>query len=386
MALSLYSASLFWLACDAGSAFPERHLLPYWLLFSIFAAGSLNFQRRHPTGSNTAPILAAAGVFIALMVGLRYEVGGDWITYEDILLMTGYSSFWTILKEADPGYGLVNWIAAQLGWQIWFVNLVCGAIFSWGLIKFARQQPNPWLAVLIAVPYLIIVVAMGYTRQGVAIGFILAGLAGIERSSLLRFAGYAFLAALFHKSAVVVLPLVALAATQRRIIIVPMLLGTAVLLYYLFLDAAVDRLVTNYVDAEYQSEGAAIRVAMNVPPAIIFLLFHKRFELAEQSRKIWRNLALASLAALVLLGLTTATTAIDRIALYLIPLQMFVLSRMPTAFGTRGGTNGMLLALVIAYSATIQLVWLNYATHATEWLPYRLFPLDREASLVPVTQ
>jgi hypothetical protein len=359
-------------------------LLPYWLLFSIFAAGSLNFQRRHPTGANTAPILAAAGVFVALMVGLRFEVGGDWMTYEDILLITGYSQFWTVVQEPDPGYGVLNWFAAQMGWQIWFVNLVCGAIFSWGLIKFARQQPNPWLAVLVAVPYLIIVVAMGYTRQGVAIGFILAGLAGIERTSLVRFAAYVAMAALFHKSAVVVLPLVALAATQRRIIIVPALLGTALLLYYLFLDAAVDSLMTNYVEAEYQSEGAAVRVAMNVPPALIFLLFHKRFQLSEQTHKIWRNFALASLFALVLLGLTTATTAVDRIALYLIPLQMFVLSRMPVAFGTRGGTNGMLVAFVIAYSATIQLVWLNYATHASEWLPYQVFPLDREANIVPV--
>ncbi|HZG09343.1 MAG TPA: EpsG family protein [Allosphingosinicella sp.] len=359
-------------------------MLPYWLLFSIFAAGSLNFQRKQAGGANSAPILAVAGLFVALMIGLRFEVGGDWANYEDILIVTGYTSFGAVLRESDPGYGVLNWTAARLGWQIWFVNLICGAIFSWGLIKFARQQPNPWLAVLIAVPYLIVVVAMGYTRQGVAIGFIMAGLAGLERSSLLRFATYVVLAATFHKSAVVVLPLVALAATQRRIIIVPALLGTALLLYYLFLDAAVDKLMTNYVDAEYQSEGALVRVAMNVPPAIVFLLFYKRFELREQSRKIWRNLALASLLALLMLGLTTATTAVDRIALYLIPLQIFVLSRMPLAFGSRGQANGLLIAFVIAYSAAIQLVWLNYATHASEWLPYQLFPLDHSAPLVPV--
>jgi hypothetical protein len=183
---------------------------------------------------------------------------------------------------------------------------------------------------------------------------------------------------------VVVLPLVALAATQRRIVIVPALLGTALLLYYLFLDAAVDKLMTNYVDAEYQSEGAAVRVAMNVPPALLFLMFSQRFQLAEQTRKIWRNFAYASLFALVMLGLTAATTAVDRIALYLIPIQIFVLSRMPVAFGNRGQANGLLIAFVVAYSATIQLVWLNYATHASAWVPYQLFPLDRDASLVPL--
>jgi hypothetical protein len=123
-----------------------------------------------------------------------------------------------------------------------------------------------------------------------------------------------------------------------------------------------------------------------VPPAILFLLYHKRFILSEQTKKVWRNFALASLFALVLLGLTTATTAVDRLALYLIPLQMFVLARMPVAFGTRGGTNGMLVAFVIVYSATIQLVWLNYATHASSWVPYQLFPLDREANIVPTVE
>jgi hypothetical protein len=263
-------------------------LLPYWLLFSIFAAGSLQLRRQAPIGPRqAAPVLAAAGVFIALMVGLRYEVGGDWINYQEILLQTTYVELGTVLLGSDPGYSFLNWAAVQIGWDIWFVNLVCGAIFSWGLIRFARQQPNPWLVIVVAIPYLVIVVAMGYTRQAVAIGFILAGLASVGRASLIRFGFYVILAAFFHKSAVVVLPLVAIAATQRRIIIIPALMATALLLYYLFLDAAVDTLMTNYVEAEYQSEGAAVRVAMNLPPAVLFLYFRKRFGLEGQLEKVW---------------------------------------------------------------------------------------------------
>ena len=80
---------------------------------------------------------------------------------------------------------LLNWFAGRNDLGIWFVNTVCGAIFSYGLIAFARSQPRPWLALVVAVPYLIIVVAMGYTRQAAAIGFAMLGLVQLSKGSFL---------------------------------------------------------------------------------------------------------------------------------------------------------------------------------------------------------
>jgi EpsG family len=350
-------------------------LLPYWLLLSVFAAGSIEYRRRGLIGTGSAPLLALAGLATALMIGLRFEVGGDWFNYIDIYNDFLYADFATSIARTDPGYALVSWVSVKLGYEIWFVNLVCGLIFSWGLIKFARRQANPWLAVLVAVPYLVIVVAMGYTRQGVAIGFILAGLSNVDRQSLGRFAVYVILAATFHKSAVIVLPLVALAATKQRVVTVGILIVTAALLYYLLVSDNVDRLMRVYVESGYGSEGAAIRVSMNLPPAFIFLMWQRRFGLPEQQRLLWRNFCIAAWIALLLLWRINASTAIDRIALYLIPLQMFVLARMPEAFGGRTG-NKQLAILVILYSALIQFVWLNYAAHSEYWLPYQLYPLN----------
>ena len=95
--------------------------------------------------------------------------------------------------------------------------MICAAIFVWGLMRFAEAQERPWLAVVVAIPYLVIVVAIGYTRQGVSIGLIMAGLASyVHKGSVLRFAAYVALAATFHKTAVVALPLVALANERGR--------------------------------------------------------------------------------------------------------------------------------------------------------------------------
>lgn len=348
-------------------------MLPYWILFAVFAAGSLEYRRRGLTGSTSNPILVAAAIGVVLMVGLRFEVGGDWETYRrifDFVRMTGQINF----AGADLAYTSLNWVGAKLGFEVWFVNLACAAVFVWGFWRFARQQPNPWLAFLIAVPYLIIVVAMGYTRQAVAIGIILAGLSVRDRISIVRFGLLLLLAVLFHKTAVVVLPLVGLASSRNRLVTMLFFFMLTIVLFYFFLSSSVDRMVTNYIGASFDSQGAFIRVAMNIPPAILFLVFKKRFALSPDAEKLWTNFSIAALVSIVLLLLLPSSTVVDRFALYLIPLQVFVLCRLPYIFSDRQRANGQLVVAVILYSAMIQFVWLNYAVYSRWWLPYQFYP------------
>lgn len=354
-------------------------MLPYWFLFSLCAAGALQYRPDLRQTKHGGPLLVGIALLILLMIGFRYEVGGDWINYMWTFNNLRYEELGDVLRMRDPGYALLNWSAHRMGADIWFVNVTCAAVFIWGLVKFVRQQPNPWLAVVAAVPYLIIVVAMGYTRQAVAIGFILAGMAGMrDRQSMLRFGFYVAAAAVFHRSAIVILPVVALAATKNRPLMLAMGAALAALLYYQFLDFEVDRLMNNYVVQNYDSQGALIRVGMNIPPAALFLLFQRRFGLSDFERKLWRNFALGAFAALGLLMLLESSTIIDRIALYLIPLQVLVFSRLPTAFPLRGKQNGQLTIIVIGYSALVQFVWLTEAAHAQFWVPYHFWPINSE--------
>lgn len=318
-------------------------------------------------------VLAAWACIV--FVGLRYQVGGDWRTYLQIYYSTVYASWLEALRLGDPGYMLLNKLGVVLGFDIWFVNLACAAIFGWGVARFAEQQPNPWLAFVVATPYLIIVVAMGYTRQAVAIGLLMAAIASFQKQSIIRFLVYSTLAVTFHKTAVVILPLIALSAVRYRvaIYIAAAVLGAALFLF--FLDTFLNELISNYVDGEMESEGTGLRVAMNLVPAIVFLVFQRRFVVDEQERLIWRNFALAAVATIVGLAILPSTTVIDRIALYLIPLQMFVLSRLPYAWSTRRSSDALMI-LVILYSAAIQFVWLNFAAHSEYWLPYRFFPFE----------
>ena len=363
-------------------------MYPYWLLFLIFALGAISTEvsrpawpvpvrgsavppTRGPTLGRELPLMLAA-IVTAVMIGLRFRVGADWdsyiIIYGDIQRL-GVSE---ALERWEPGYTLVNVVADEAGAGIWLVNLNCGLIFMYGVVQFAWRQPNPWLAVLVGVPYLIIGVGMGYTRQAVAIGCCMAGFAALSRGSFRKMVLWVLAAAMFHRTALVVLPLVTLSYTRNRFQTFLVLI-VGVYIAYKLLWTDIDKFQNLYIHRVYEAQGSGVRLAMNITPAVIFLAASRRFGLNEDERRIWRNVSvLAVLSFLVWFG-TRNTVVVDRLALYLIPLQIVVFSRLPNVLSRSDRPSGEYKALIILYCALVQFTWLNFANHAKYWVPYTLY-------------
>lgn len=354
---------------------------PYWLLLLGPVYWAITRQRSMQTSfrqcKKTLPsIWQVVFLFLTLMIGLRHEVGGDWFTYiAQIEDMQG-TLFSDALASKDPAYRVLAWSGVQFGAGVYLVNLVCAIFFSSGLIVFCRSQPHPWLALAVAVPYLVTVVAMGYTRQGVAIGIAMLGLVALSKGNTLRFILWICLAATFHNSAIILVPLSVLASTQRRVFTFLWVSLTGLVLFVLLLQESVDFLLAGYLEAAYHSSGAVIRIAMNALPAVFFLSFRKRFELGEQQRVFWTWMAWGALLFVVLLILSPSSTAVDRVALYWIPLQLFVGSRLPQAMGQREGTQRQWLLVVLVYAFAVHFVWLFFADHRMGWLPYKFYPWE----------
>lgn len=343
----------------------------YWLMFLLPALAVLLPGRLPRRQAWVA--WWTAGLLFALLIGLRHEVGGDWFNYLAHFLDSRQRSFAEAAARSDPGYYVLNWLVARLGGGIYAVNLACAAVTMWGTVVFCRRQPWPWLALAAAVPYLLIVVGMGYTRQAVALGFALLALAALGQGRTRVFVAWVLVGALFHKSAVLLLPIAALAASRNRLLTLALVAASTLLAYWLLLADSAQALWTNYVEAQYESQGAATRVAMNALPAVLLLLFRRRLVDDPQERRLWWWMAVFALACVPLVGL--ASTAVDRVALYLIPLQLFVAARLPRlARGTQART--LLVLGVLAYYAAVQFVWLHFATHAGYWVPYRFGPLS----------
>lgn len=344
-------------------------MLPFWFLYTIPVLGLLATRRLAPSAGAAAWWLA--GLVLTLAIGLRHQVGGDWFAYLGYLQRASSLSLQEVVLQGDPGYYLLNWLVAGLGGDIYSVNLACGAFLMTGVLVFARRQPLPWLALVVAVPYLVIVVGMGYTRQAVALGFVLLGLAALADRQTSRFVTWVLIGAAFHKSAVLLLPVAALASSEKRLwnliwIGVITLVGG-----YLFLFDSVDTLWENYVQADIQSQGGLIRVLMNAVPAVFFLSLHRRFRLDSAERRLWWWMSLFALACIPLVLLSS--TATDRVALYLIPLQLFVFSRLPLIAGDKLIRAYLAVGMAVYYGI-VQMVWLFFASHSHMWLPYKMYP------------
>ena len=313
-------------------------------------------------------------IALVLMIGLRHEVGGDWIQY--IWMLNAYTDTTAEVENRlqDPAFLLFNKLAAWSGGGVYLLNLLCAIFFSWGLVVFCRAQPRPWLALVVAVPYLITVVAMGYTRQGVAIGIGMLAMVALGQGSVFRFVIFIASAALFHKSAIILIPMAVIASTKRRFLTLMWVTAAGMILFVLLLQESMSSLVYGYIELQYQSSGAAIRIAMNAMPGALFLLFRKRFQLSHEQRSFWTCMSWSALLFVVLLVVSPSSTAVDRVALYWIPLQLFVLSRLPNALGHRDGYNGLWVYAVVAYSAVVHFVWLFYADTSFAWIPYQFYP------------
>lgn len=309
---------------------------------------------------------------LTLFIGLRDEVGGDWFNYLPVFRYVSTLDLASVLEFRDPGYYVLNWLAAEIGWEIYAVNFACAVILMVGVFRFCRSLPNQWLALLVAIPYMLNIVGMGYTRQAVALGLAMFGLVSLGKGRTLPFVACVMLGAVFHSSAVLLIPIAGVASSRRRVWTVLWVVAAFALAYFVLLQPEADNLWSNYVTAEMESHGAIQRVLMNVVAAIPLLLYPKRLVSDPQERWLWMIFSSLAIACLPLVFL--ASTAVDRMALYLLPLQLFVFSRFPNITQKKNVRTAIVIGLVLYYAA-VQFVWLNFALKRESWVPYHFMPM-----------
>lgn len=312
--------------------------------------------------------------FLILFVGLRDRIGADWYSYYLYSLSFKGTTFLNSLQVVEPGYAFFNYISSPLDNPLFLVNILCSLFFLIPLYLFCRDQPRPALALCLAFPYLIVVVAMGYSRQSVSIGFELLALLALQRKQLFRFSAYILLAFLFHRTALIllILPITTIKASFRFHSILKF---TAILFvtYYAIQSSVVPQLdyyVTGYLEQSYQSQGAYLRLLLCLLPSLVFIINTRKFNLSQTSTRLWLTISYLTVLAFASLFLVSSSTAIDRLSLYLIPIQIFVGARLPNT-GFLGLSSTSLSQLLVLYSFSLMMFWLLFAGHSFAWLPYR---------------
>lgn len=101
-------------------------MLAYWLMYLIPVSMALFIGRKQQ--AKLMPWVLIGLLFI-ILIGLRYDVGGDGSNY-----MLHYDNMYGLsLKDAvsysDPGHQFLNWLSYRWDWGVYGTNVVYGIIF-----------------------------------------------------------------------------------------------------------------------------------------------------------------------------------------------------------------------------------------------------------------
>jgi len=355
----------------------------YWLLFLVPAG--IAFSPIKGDKNVNYMLWTIVGLLGIFLIGLRYEVGGDWEPYLHYLDVTRGRELFDILGTAygnASGYMALNWVALRLGFGIYFVNTVCAAIFMVGLIKYCQKQPMPWIALAVAIPYLVCAVAMGYTRQATALGFLFWGLSFLRAGNEHKYFALIVLGSFFHLSVIITLPFILF--TREKIprwgyLLFGFFLVGLFILFITIETGGMNMLENFQVILEYTatrgSEGATVRTFMNALPVLVSLFFWSRIKMISADYKIIKWMAIASIIAIPALSLST--TLVDRLGLYLMPLQVALWPRLIAVQRTML-QRSFWTSMIVVFYGLVLFVFFNFAIHAEWWLPYRMWPFTSE--------
>lgn len=346
----------------------------YWFLLAIPALLALVYPLSEPRGPLSLAhrsALIGFAVLYALVAMLRYEVGGDWSHYLDMYDTIRPGGLTAAMTVTDPLFAAVLWISGLFDAGTYPTNGLCALLLAGGVARVAGDTRNPWLAMAMAVPYLLIVVGMGYVRQAGALGLILFAAGSLARGHTTRTLVYLMLALGFHSTSIVVWPFFAWALANRNRLRIFLLTTFGSSIFFVLVSSRLDQFGEGYLENEYESGGALVRLLMGLLPALLMLARWRSFEVATRARPLWLGFAFANLAAFIALGLSPSSTAVDRIALYFSAVQVVTMGNIVRLTGTSPSLALLLRILVLSIVIAVQVIWLVYATHSSFWVPYK---------------
>ena len=183
-----------------------------------------------------------------------------------------------------------------------------------------------------------------------------------KKTKIRKISFWIFFASTFHISALAFMPLVLFQYLQKKIISLFLILVPLSGIFYLNYQLIISKLEIYFLN-EMVSDGAFIRSIMNLIPAVIFIIFIKKFKISKSEKYFWTQMSFVSILFSIILILYPNYTVIDRIGYYLIALQIFVFTFLPGVFGNPLKKNKFWVISVISYYFLVLFVWQNFADH-----------------------
>lgn len=271
--------------------------------------------------------LAVVGVFLLLFMGTREYTGCDFRAYlARFNFLYHDPSYLSYVTQEEPGFHWLNLLVHDLGLNFMWVNVFGSLIFLVCLIRFVRISPAPMLLMALMFPIFILQLGMSGMRQAIAAALLLQAMISFVNVRRISAGLWILLAAQFHHSAYMFLPLAMMAGRRfsmpMAVAAMAFLGPAAVFLLGDRADVYSDRYVEQ-IYGENSSGGAVLRYALAVLPCILFELHTRRMKLLYP--RLYPLLRVSSLMTLALapIGLLS-TVALHRLTFYVLPLDLLI--------------------------------------------------------------
>lgn len=179
-------------------------MLPYYLLIIASLAGAplLAHRPNYRWG-----YLLVIGLACWLLASFRYVTGFDYRFYESAFQSVAASGL-DGASWSEPGYLLLNLAVSLLGGNYRVFLLVLHflltlLIFVW----IGRYSRSPWLSVFLFLSLQYFALSMNFLRQALAAAILLWAYPFLKSRRFLPACGIVLLAACFHRTALIMLPL-----------------------------------------------------------------------------------------------------------------------------------------------------------------------------------
>ena len=311
-------------------------------------------------------------ILLAIIIGLKHEVGGDWDNYLKSYKYLQDSDFKDLLNFKDLtynfGFKLFVWLSWKLTNSIYLANLLCAIIFSIGIVALCKSLRYPMVALSIAMPYLIIVAGLGYTRQTAALGLGILGLLSLKKSNT-KFFIYILVGSLLHQSIIFLLLVAVLYNLDFKKNFLKIFV-ISIIMFILFFPSLFNLAQSFYsIDpTKTLSRGAIFRIGLSVVAVILF--FYKKNEYEKNFDNAHLVTILSYLIIFIFFLSFFYSGAADRLHLYLMPLQIIIFTNFITLM--KGDElKELYKSVLFSIYFILFFLWLNLGNYSIEWVPYK---------------
>ena len=311
---------------------------------------------------------------ILILIGFRYRVGGDWITYHNLYIHYSQSSIEQIIPfQKEWLFPISNWLFSKINSFLgyYLVNLFSGFIFLYGIYFFCKKYfSNPYLCFLIYF-FPIIYIGLGNTRQSLVLGIIFLILANLKNYSSIKKIIYLGIACAFHSTAIITLPLIFFSKTKLKI--------TLSFLFIIFIVLLILRIDLVLVDIIYgylhffkpqfnSSSGIYFKNFLTFISLILFLVFFKNFKKDELFYLFLFFFIMA--ISLLILGFFYSTVG-DRLLYYTLPFNLLVINKFINSILIKELRILSIISLGV-YNLLLLLVWFMFGNSSVAWSKFLL--------------